>query len=278
MSTPGRRDLRAAGRRARPAAHDAADPRAHRAPDAAAHPRGAPASRSGRSAALESRGEGRATSCSTRCASLAGRTTFRVLVLGHVDADVARRRRERARSLELARPFAARASSTPSSTRSTSASCRRSGRRPTATPAIEFLAKGIPVIANAIGGMADYMREGETGWLNRSLLRRGARARSWAGSSSDPSRSRELNERLLAERDAIVKPIARHADEMDAIYREVSRLSAAPREHGHVLRALALDALDVEAALLARRRAGRRSPPRSPTTPVVVAGRRSAAP
>ncbi len=32
----------------------------------------------------------------------------------------------------------------------------------------EFLAKGIPVIANAIGGMPEYTRDGETGWLNRS--------------------------------------------------------------------------------------------------------------
>ena len=33
---------------------------------------------------------------------------------------------------------------------------------------VEFLAKGIPVIANQIGGMVDYTREGDTGWLNRS--------------------------------------------------------------------------------------------------------------
>jgi glycosyltransferase involved in cell wall biosynthesis len=33
---------------------------------------------------------------------------------------------------------------------------------------LEFLAKGISVIANAIGGMVDYNREGETGRLNRS--------------------------------------------------------------------------------------------------------------
>jgi len=28
---------------------------------------------------------------------------------------------------------------------------------------MEFLAKGIPVISNAIGGLVDYTREGETG-------------------------------------------------------------------------------------------------------------------
>ena len=33
---------------------------------------------------------------------------------------------------------------------------------------VELLAKGVPVIANRIGGMVDYVRDGETGWLNDS--------------------------------------------------------------------------------------------------------------
>jgi glycosyltransferase involved in cell wall biosynthesis len=87
---------------------------------------------------------------------------------------------------------------------------------------IEFLAKGIPVIANAIGGMGDYTREGETGWLNRSCSAPEL-ARIMAGLIEQPERVVSLNERVLAERDSIVKPIARHAAEMDAVYRELLR-------------------------------------------------------
>ena len=84
---------------------------------------------------------------------------------------------------------------------------------------VEFLAKGVPVIANAIGGMTEYVREGETGWLNRSC---GAEelARIVAGLVERPERVAELSEQVLATRDSIVKPLATHADEMDAIYRE----------------------------------------------------------
>ena len=82
---------------------------------------------------------------------------------------------------------------------------------------VEFLAKGIPVIANAIGGMPDYTREGETGWLNRSCSAEEL-ARIIAGIVDRPEQVVELNERLIAARDSVVKPIARHADEMDAVY------------------------------------------------------------
>lgn len=33
---------------------------------------------------------------------------------------------------------------------------------------VKFLAKGIPVIANALGEMPEYTRPRVTGWLNRS--------------------------------------------------------------------------------------------------------------
>ena len=85
---------------------------------------------------------------------------------------------------------------------------------------VEFLAKGIPVIGNAIGGITDYVREGETGWLNRSCSGEEL-ARIMAGIVSRPDEVVRLNARLRANREAIVKPIARHADEMDAIYAEV---------------------------------------------------------
>ena len=84
---------------------------------------------------------------------------------------------------------------------------------------IEFLAKGIPVIANAIGGMTDYTRDGETGWLNRSCSAEEL-TEIMESVVQRPEQVVELNAKLLANRDAIVKPMARHADEMDAVYRE----------------------------------------------------------
>jgi glycosyltransferase involved in cell wall biosynthesis len=84
---------------------------------------------------------------------------------------------------------------------------------------VEFLAKGIPVIANAIGGMTDYTRDGETGWLNRSCSA-GELAQIMSDIVGRPEQVAELNAKLLADRGAIVKPIARHAEEMDALYRD----------------------------------------------------------
>jgi glycosyltransferase involved in cell wall biosynthesis len=86
---------------------------------------------------------------------------------------------------------------------------------------IEFLAKGIPVIANAIGGMVDFVRDGETGWLNRSHSAEELAAIMRAAIDR-PERVAELNRRIVAGRDAIVKPIGRHADEVDALYRELA--------------------------------------------------------
>ena len=85
---------------------------------------------------------------------------------------------------------------------------------------VEFLAKGIPVIANAIGGMPDYTRAGETGWLNHSCSA-AELARIIAGIAERPEQVVELNEKLIASRDSVIKPMGRHADEMDALYREV---------------------------------------------------------
>jgi glycosyltransferase involved in cell wall biosynthesis len=84
---------------------------------------------------------------------------------------------------------------------------------------VEFLAKGIPVIANAIGGMPDYTRDGETGWLNRSLSAEEL-AQIMTGVIDEPEQVVRLNEQLIESRDAIVKPMARHADEMEAVYRD----------------------------------------------------------
>lgn len=91
---------------------------------------------------------------------------------------------------------------------------------------MEFLAKGIPLIANAIGGMTDYTHEGETGWLNRSCSAEEL-ARIMTGVIERPAQVRELNARLLASRETIVKPLSRHAEEMEAVYRETIAARAA---------------------------------------------------
>jgi glycosyltransferase involved in cell wall biosynthesis len=84
---------------------------------------------------------------------------------------------------------------------------------------VEFLAKGIPVIANAIGGIVEYVRPGETGWLNRSRSA-DELAKIMLDVIEHPSQVGDLNANLRAAHESLVKPLARHADEMDAIYDE----------------------------------------------------------
>jgi glycosyltransferase involved in cell wall biosynthesis len=85
---------------------------------------------------------------------------------------------------------------------------------------VEFLAKGIPVIANAIGGMPDYVREGETGWLNGSLSADGL-AELMRRAIDNPDEIERLNASLRQHRDSIIKTLAQHGDEMDELYAEL---------------------------------------------------------
>ncbi len=85
---------------------------------------------------------------------------------------------------------------------------------------VEFLAAGIPVIANQIGGMAEYVREHETGWLNPSCTAEGL-ARVMRDVIERPEQVAELSAKLLADHHSVVLPLADHAEEMDAVYREV---------------------------------------------------------
>ena len=89
-----------------------------------------------------------------------------------------------------------------------------------ANAGLEFIAKGIPVVANALGGMPDYTIPGATGWLNRSC---GAEelAGIMAAIASDPGQIVELNASIRARRDEFVTPLERHVDELGAIYDEV---------------------------------------------------------
>ncbi len=86
---------------------------------------------------------------------------------------------------------------------------------------VEFLAKAIPVIANAIGGMPDYVVPGETGWLNRSCSAPEL-ADIMTALAADPASVTALQNRLAAQRPAAVKTMDAHADEMDAVYAEIT--------------------------------------------------------
>jgi glycosyltransferase involved in cell wall biosynthesis len=84
---------------------------------------------------------------------------------------------------------------------------------------VEFLAKGIPVIGNAIGGIVDYVRDGETGWLNASCDAAGLAA-IMAHLVETPGEVADRSRSVLAARGDLITPIDRHADEIEAIYRE----------------------------------------------------------
>ena len=86
---------------------------------------------------------------------------------------------------------------------------------------LEFLAKGVPLLANAVGGVVDYAREGETAWLNRPATAAGMADRI-VELIERPQAVGELAARVRAARGAIVKPFARHGDELEAIYREAA--------------------------------------------------------
>ena len=84
---------------------------------------------------------------------------------------------------------------------------------------VEFLAKGIPVVGNAIGGIVDYVRDGETGWVNHSCTAEGLAA-IMDRLIERPSEVAEMSRRVLGSRGRIVKPMDEHAREIEAIYRE----------------------------------------------------------
>jgi len=84
---------------------------------------------------------------------------------------------------------------------------------------LELLAKGIPVVANRIGGMVDYVREGETGWLNDSCTAEGM-AVILARLIEDPSEVTERSRSALGARATLIKPFRAHAEEIERTYRE----------------------------------------------------------
>jgi glycosyltransferase involved in cell wall biosynthesis len=86
---------------------------------------------------------------------------------------------------------------------------------------VEMIAKAIPLIANPLGGIVEYAREGETAWLNRSCSDEGL-AELMSMLIAEPRQVVEMHARVLAARDEIVRPMAEHLDAIHGIYREVS--------------------------------------------------------
>jgi glycosyltransferase involved in cell wall biosynthesis len=90
---------------------------------------------------------------------------------------------------------------------------------------LECLAKGLPVIVNARGGVLDYALPGRTGWVNRSCTGEELAA-IMSAVIDDPGQVVELNRSIRAARDELVKPLARHVAELDELYAEVSAASS----------------------------------------------------
>jgi glycosyltransferase involved in cell wall biosynthesis len=86
---------------------------------------------------------------------------------------------------------------------------------------LEMLAKGIPLIANPLGGIADYVVEGRTGWVNRSCTGAGM-AELMLELIEDPRRVVEMHAGTVAARDDILIPWDGHVDAIESTYRELA--------------------------------------------------------
>lgn len=86
---------------------------------------------------------------------------------------------------------------------------------------LEFLAKGIPLLATPIGGIVDYAREGETAWLNHDRSG-GGLAQIMQQIASSPEQVLDLHHSVRRLRSALIKPMGEHAAEIEARYRELA--------------------------------------------------------
>ena len=84
---------------------------------------------------------------------------------------------------------------------------------------IEFLAKGIPVIGNKIGGIPDYVTK-ETGWLNETCDAAGL-FRIITDLVNNPGKISSISNNLATNRVKYVKTMDTHFNEMDAVYRNL---------------------------------------------------------
>lgn len=83
--------------------------------------------------------------------------------------------------------------------------------------ALEFLAKGIPVIGNAVGAIPDHVRPGETGWLNQSCSV-AELADLMAAVIERPEEVEAVRRSITERRDGLIEPFAAGLDRLAVIY------------------------------------------------------------
>jgi glycosyltransferase involved in cell wall biosynthesis len=85
---------------------------------------------------------------------------------------------------------------------------------------IEMLAKGLPLIASALGGIPEYVEDGVTGWLDRTASGAGL-ARLMAAAIDDTEGVERLRRTVRERRSEIVRPMHEHVAEVDRLYGEL---------------------------------------------------------
>jgi glycosyltransferase involved in cell wall biosynthesis len=86
---------------------------------------------------------------------------------------------------------------------------------------LEFLAKGIPVIGNDLGGISEYVRPGETGWLNRSASAVEL-ADLMTAAIEEPEEVQRLGAVAIELRADLIRPFATQLTELSALYGELT--------------------------------------------------------
>ena len=85
---------------------------------------------------------------------------------------------------------------------------------------VEFLAKGIPVIGNQLGGIVDYTIDNVTGWLNKASTAEGL-TQIITDIIRNPNQILHLNQSILANYRQVVKSMDTYFEKMDEVYREL---------------------------------------------------------
>ncbi|MGI8557951.1 MAG: glycosyltransferase [Solirubrobacteraceae bacterium] len=90
---------------------------------------------------------------------------------------------------------------------------------------VEMLARGLPVIGTAFGGIPEYVREGETGWLNHSGS--GAElADLMLAAINDRDEVLRLRRSVRALNDEFARPMSVHVAEVQELYAELTSETA----------------------------------------------------
>lgn len=97
---------------------------------------------------------------------------------------------------------------------------------------VEFLAKGIPVLGNNLGGIVDYTKDGYTGWVNISNTADGL-AKIMEDIINHPEQILHLNRNIFQNREVIIKSMDQHIEEINRLYKSVLSGSASLFAEGH---------------------------------------------